>query len=133
MIEARHRSGFTLLEVLIAFAILMVALGLLLPAFSTMLDHSAKAAEEARAAALASNLLDRVGADLPLSDGTSAGEAEGYGWHLAITPLGAEEDRLNWPSGAHRVEVTIEWRSAGRVWSESFATIRLGPKPPAVP
>ena len=122
--------GFTLLEVLVAFAILLLALGVLMPQFALTLDRSARAAEEARATALARDLIDRVGADLTLVDGRLDGAEEGFGWHVAITPWGTDDDRRNWPAAAHLVEVTIDWRAAGRVMSERFRTIRLGPKTP---
>jgi hypothetical protein len=84
-----------------------------------------------RATALAQTILDRVGADLPLADGQLDGEAEGYGWHLVIRRHGTDDDQRNWPASAHEVEVTIAWRSAGRVQQERFQTLRLAPKPSA--
>ncbi|HLY59101.1 MAG TPA: type II secretion system protein [Stellaceae bacterium] len=121
--------GFTLLEVLVAFAILLLAVGVLLPLFSGTLDQSARSEEEARAASIARSLLERVGTELPLADGTLSGETEGYGWRLAIEPLGSSDDRASWAEAAHRVDVTVEWRAAGRVRRESASTIRLGPRP----
>jgi len=121
-------QGFTLVEVLIAFAILLLALGALLPVYSEMIDHAARAAEEGRATALAQTILDRVGADLPLADGRVDGESEGFGWHLVIRSHGTDDDQRNWPASAHEVEVTIAWRSAGRVQEERFQTLRLARK-----
>jgi general secretion pathway protein I len=125
------RRGFTLIEVMVAFAILMLALGTLLPVFGQMLDRGARGQEEVRAAALAQSLLDRVGADLPLTDGRTDGEAEGFGWHLLIRPHGNSEDQANWVATAHEVELTVAWHVGGRVREERFSTIRLGPRPAA--
>lgn len=121
--------GFTLLECLVAFAVLLLALGLVMPLFGEVLDHSARAAEEAEAASLARAILDRVGVDLPLADGSREEDEAGFRWRLAIAPYGSDEDRQGWPAGAHRVTVTVAWRAAGRERDLTLSTLRLGPRP----
>lgn len=71
------RRGFTLLEVLIALAILSLALGALYQGYALSLRQEAVAEREEAATALAQSLLARVGADMPAGTGQTAGVTEG--------------------------------------------------------
>ena len=88
-------SGFTLLEVLIAFVILSLTLAAVLSALSTGL-RSLGSAEEAELAVLrAQSKLEAIGSSAPLAATRSEGEfADGTGWQVVIEPYDdhTEED-----------------------------------------
>lgn len=124
--SGQGERGFTLIEVLIAFAILAVSLGFLMHVIANVLSRTAEADLRSGAVQLSQTLLDRVGVDLALVDGTRDGDSGSrYHWRLKIDPYGDADDRLNWPVAAHQITVTVSWGDNG---SLSLSTLKLGPK-----
>jgi general secretion pathway protein I len=130
---SRPQSGFSLLEVLVAFAILAVSLGVLIQIFSRASMAAVVASQYSRAVSLAESRLAAVGAAIPLKPGATSGEPEdGIAWELAIVPatdiqpetgLGAAQSP---PAIPYRVTVTVLWEDAGRVRRLALSTLRLG-------
>jgi len=87
--SARAQRGYTLLEVLIAFALLAIGLGLLLAILSGGVHSVANASASTQATLYAESLFDTLGADQRLQAGRSAGSFENgrYRWTLDITPF----------------------------------------------
>lgn len=86
-VSARSRGrGFTLLEVIIAFAVLALALTLLLGTLSGSAREVRASADAGRAAMHAQSLLDQVGVGEALRPGSRDGEFEDgrYRWNLSI-------------------------------------------------
>lgn len=82
-------GGFTLLEVLVALAILALALAAVLGAVADSLAGADRAQALLRATLAAQALLDGAGLDRPLHPGRHSGIApDGAGWSLEITPAG---------------------------------------------
>lgn len=123
--ERRPESGFTLLEVLVAVAILAVALTALFQAFAGGLGGARHAEAATRAGLIARSLLDRVGADLPLVQGVRQGDAsDGYTWSLGISPRRDQKGaRVNSPLELYDVEATVIW---GKGQSVTLYTVRSG-------
>lgn len=122
-------SGFTLLEVMVALAILAVAMGVILQLFSTGLKGGRLAERRAVAALLAQSKLAAVGVESPLEEGQSEGRFErDYRWRVAIAPY-QEQGRETLPEGgpaAYEVVVTVSWGDPDRAESSlSLATLRL--------
>ena len=69
-----RQGGFTLLEVLVALAILGVAMVATLQALSGGLESTRRAKATAEALLLARSLLDQVGTEVPLVAGTTTGD-----------------------------------------------------------
>jgi len=112
----RGEAGFSLLEVLVAFTILALSLGLLMQSFSTSMRGLRLSEEYTKATMLAESTLAQVGISLDLKVGELRGEAaDGFHWRLTVQPYVA-------PSGApltgalipYLVEVTVSWSEAGR-------------------
>jgi general secretion pathway protein I len=124
----REEAGFTLLEVLVAFAILAVALAGMLQAFGGGLDtvRRTEAANESWSAAR--SLLERVGTELPLEAGQRSGTDEaGFAWTVAIRPRKSALDQVkvhDRPYGLFEVTVTVSRAGAP---AASLQTIRLAP------
>jgi type II secretory pathway pseudopilin PulG len=93
-------SGFTLLEVLVAFAVLVVMIVPLLQVFGGGLGSTETARAYATAALLARSKLAEVGAEEALEEGETTGTFEGYQWRRTISRSEltmAEADDRNQP------------------------------------
>ena len=83
--------GFSLLEILVAFTILVLAMGILMQIFSRGVNNAGLADLYAKATILAESKLATVGIEAPLQDGNSTGQFELGGsdrfqWQLQIGP-----------------------------------------------
>jgi len=83
------QRGYTLLEVLVAFALLAIGLGLLLAILSGGVRAVANASDSTQASLYAESVLDTLGADQRLQPGRSTGVYENgrYRWTLDVTPF----------------------------------------------
>jgi general secretion pathway protein I len=124
-------AGFTLVEIIVALAILSISLGLLLNVISSGMWRSSQAQNLSEANSLAQSLLARVGADLPIEPTQRVGEfASGFRWRLSIEPYGSSVDREQWPTGAYMVTAQVLWGAdQANERSVTLSTLRLGPKP----
>jgi general secretion pathway protein I len=119
-------AGFTLLEVLVALAIVALALAVLLPTLSESLVTGRSAAAELAATVEAETLLARVGADIPLVDSVLSGEDGGLAWTIEIGPWAAGDPaRLSGGLAAHRVVVSVTWPGRLRPRTLRLDTLRL--------
>jgi general secretion pathway protein I len=96
-------AGFTLVEVIVALAILALSLSVLLGAISNTAWRSAQAEKLVRAGLLGQSLLARVGTEIPMREGETIGEfSGGFRWRLIAQPyedsVARTERRL---AGAH--------------------------------
>ncbi len=128
-----RRGGFTLLEVLVAFAVLAVALGVAFEIFATGLRGARSADALTRAVLAAESRLAGVGIETELTPGETEGEADnGMLWRIDIReqqPEEGEEDQLETPSAAVLLDitVTVRWRDVGGEQSFVLRTSRLAP------
>ena len=90
--------GFTLIEILIAFAILAVSLAVLFQSFSTSLDAVTRTERATSAVLLARSTMDRVGPEIPLISGKHSGDGEGgLAWRVSLAPAAADMCRaVHW-------------------------------------
>ena len=124
----RQQAGFSLLEVLVAFAILALSLGVLLQIFSQALNTTSLGEHYSRAVALAEAKLAAVGLDVPLEAGEYGGEPEdGMDWIIAIEPYQPQD----WlaedpPLQPYRVTVVVSWPGLRGTRRVNLSTLRLG-------
>ncbi len=130
MNKAPHQqSGFTLIEVLVALAILGISLAVLLHIFSESLDRARESQNEIAASAIAQSLLADAGPSMPLVTGDTEGKtADGYAWRLHIEPYGTEDDRRAWKMNALFLTVTVGWKDGSKTRTMSLTTMRAVPK-----
>ncbi len=125
----RRSGGFTLLEVLVAFTVLAISLGVLFEIFSTGMRASRSAEEYTRATLLAESKLAAIGIEGTLEEGETTGEyGDGYAWRVAIRPYRldeAEAEGVAPPIEAYEVVVTVAWGQGSRERSVSLTTLRL--------
>jgi general secretion pathway protein I len=104
----KGNGGFTLLEVLIAFAILAMALAALFQAFSQGIHGSRIAEERAIAIMLARSKLTEVGKSIPLEEGELADEfSNGFVWRLIISATDNSEFGLGDTAGLQIFDVRV--------------------------
>lgn len=115
-----NARGFTLLEVLVASAIVAVAVGAALEALSSGLDGARRAAAATERALLARSMIDSVGAEGALEAGATEGALEGGGaWRVSVARI---DDGAG--PGLWRIDVALEGGGAPPV---SLSTLRIGP------
>ncbi len=122
----RRAGGFTLLEVIVAFTILSIALVGLLQAFATGMHGLGAAQASATAVMHARSKLDEVGEVIPLEDSEQSGEYDdGYRWEVRITRVEEDADAgvLEPLAIPFDVEVTV---TDPRGSAFTLNTLRLG-------
>ena len=106
-------KGFSLLEILIAFSILALSLGILLRIFSGGVTTAAVAEEYTNAVQIAETLMAKTGAEIPLRSHESSGVIdEKYNWLLRISPYnlqGMNADIKTWGAELYKINVTVDW------------------------
>lgn len=127
----RGEQGFTLIEVLVALAILGVSLAAIYQAFGTGLRNDRQARLYEEAAALAEARMAQVGTELPAAAGRWSGEEGDLRWSLIVQP--AEDEPLQvQPSLLRLMEVTVEvfWPQRGGESGIALSSFRLAAQPP---
>lgn len=119
-------GGFTLVEVLVAFAIAALGLAGLFEIFATGLRNAGASEAFARAVMLAETRLAAVGVEQPLEAGESYGDlGEGYSWHTVIAPY--YEKDMNTAIETFVVSVTVSWGAdTSPPTAVTLQTLRLG-------
>lgn len=127
MAEASHRRGFSLIEAVVALALLAIVLGGALAAAGGSLGVAERGRRDVAMAALAESLLERVDLDLAVDAAVEEGRLGPYRWRLERTPATVE------PAGRRTgPRSPVLWRIAARVEDGGgagleLATLRLGP------
>lgn len=119
-------KGFSLVEVLAAFSILAMSLGVLLALFSGGLRNTGIAHEYSRAVTLAESKLAEVGVTEPLAPGERQGAFDGqYRWRTQVAEYIDGGGRAPEPLQAYRVTVRVSWEGAQGDRSVALSTLRL--------
>lgn len=133
-------AGFSLLEVLVAFALLAAGLTLLLGALSAAARNVGQAEQRTRAVLHAESLLASAGVDAPLQLGQRSGSWEqgGYRWTLQVQPyveararaaaVTASDDAAATGPQLVQLELRVSWDGA-RAGDLQWRTLRLLPAP----
>lgn len=120
-------GGFTLLEVLVALAVLAITAGFAFRAFSSAMASLNRSERSQMAASLAQSMLDRVGRDIDLRPGDADGRTkDGFVWHLHMTPYDTLAGCVTDPGlQAIVVQVSVGWSEAGRADQVRLSSLRL--------
>ena len=129
-----RQGGFSLIEILVAFSIMALSLGVLLRIFAGGGHIAATADEYSRAILTAESMMASVGVDLPLRPGVQSGElADGYRWDLNVTPYPFDPALLggqNLGFKPYWVELTVEWGDESDPRAFNLTSLRLIPDNP---
>lgn len=129
----RGERGYTLIEVIVAFAVLALALTLLLGILSGATKQVRWADEAGRAALHAQSLLDQTGVGEALQPGHKDGEFEDgrYRWSLEVEPYrdpSAQQGPQPVDPGAPqllRLELLVQWGEGGPRQRLQLQSLRL--------
>lgn len=127
----RRARGYTLIEVIVAFAILALGLSYLLGTLSGASRQVRDAGDAGRAALHADSVLETYG-NVP-KEGSHAGEFEGgrYRWRLTVTPWQDSTPRAGPrrtdPNGPRMMQLQLEikWGDGGPRHRLQLSSLRL--------
>ncbi len=125
-------SGFTLIEVLLAFVVFALSFSVVLEIISGSMRNTVRARQYTEVALITQSVMDRVGLDIPLEQSVRAnGESGVYRWELQISPFAATPDTtrsvdLGELTGIDLLEVEfiISWGDIAREQSIRFSTVK---------
>jgi len=121
--------GFTLLEVLVAFSIFTVSLGILFQIFSKGTRAAILSDEYTRAVFIAQSRLASSGIEGDLDDGEYSGKENSiYHWTTTIrTHDDSDVLRSIYRLSEREIEVIVNWNSRGKERSVKLNTLKLIP------
>lgn len=112
------------MEILVAFAILSLSLGVIFQLYSTSLTGASKSDLHSKAAIIATNQLARVGTDVALEEGMYSGEAiEGFRWSMRIESYSLSDGELQGVD-PFRVSVKVT-REGDEAFAYTLTTMKL--------
>ncbi|APV49625.1 hypothetical protein BWI17_08015 [Betaproteobacteria bacterium GR16-43] len=136
--RSRAQSGFTLLEVVVAFVVLALVMAAVFEVFNAALVRTADQADRSEALAIAQSRLQATGSDGNLKEGDSMGESADrrFRWTTSVK-------RFDEPGPAtgggipmqaiymlFQVEARVAWVGPdGKERDLRIATMALGPRP----
>lgn len=117
------QRGFSLLEVMVAFSIMAMSLGLLYRITGSSALQVGSVQQHEQAMALAASVLDTVPA-VPEQGIARSEEAAGYAWAIATRPWPTQYDALGRVPRLHEVQVTVSWQDGERTREFTLTTLR---------
>ena len=136
LIRNRQRStGFTLLEVMLAFVIFALSFATVLEIMAGSMRSVGRASEDTEVALFAQSMMDLVGTEIPIEEGGYSGTGmDRYEWEMGISlydsggetgdeGMGTQE--LADLSGIelYRVDLYVDWETGRRQREMHFSTI----------
>lgn len=126
------QRGYTLIEVVVAFALLALALSLLLGAMTNATKQVKLSDEYGRAALHAQSLLDQAGVGEALAPGHKQGELEDgrYRWELDVSPwrdpaAPPKQEQLLGAPQLMQLELVLRWGEGGPRQTLAIRSLRL--------
>ena len=135
------QRGFSLLEVLVAFTILALSLGVLMQIFSGSLRNADVTRDQAQAVALAQSLLASAGVEATLVPGESTGVLDDrLRWLLRVSPFvpeprPGETEAVRSPLSLDlwEVAVRVAWGGDSRLAERALTLTTLRVQPATTP
>lgn len=124
----KKQQGLTLLELLVAFAIMALSLGMLYRIMGGGVRSAGDIERFQRAAVLAQSLL-ALRDTVPEGGWQQAGESAGYQWRIQSEPYATGLVGPTIPL-LHEVGIAVTWMDDGRLRSLNLTTLRPQRKPP---
>ena len=135
--SGRGAAGFSLIEVLVALAIVGLGLAAAAGMLGTGLQGHSAARDVAAARAFAEDLIAQTGITGKLAPGATHGNFAGrFAWERTVAPFtdpAADADRFLKTRTApplYRITVEVTWEDGRRRREIALSTLQLGPIPP---
>lgn len=125
------QHGFSLLEVLVAFSILALALAALFTLFGSGVRSTAVARDYQQALLVAESRLAYLQGIAAQSLKAESGQGEtpdGYLWRSEVSPL-EQEAPVVAGVALYQLAVQVSWQEGGHSRQIDLTTLRLGPTP----
>jgi len=129
MHRCKKMQGYSIIEVLVAFSILAMALSVLSRIFSTGLNNVGVESQYSLAVLVAESKLASPGVSEPLRPGRSEGsEAERFSWSRMVAEYSEPDQQLTNNIGLrpYRIIVDVKWSGKRGSRQVQLETIRLG-------
>ena len=111
--QVNKQKGFSLLEILIAFSILALSLGILLKIFSAGVNTAVVAEDYTAAVQIAESLIAKTGVETTLQADQSSGlENEKYHWLIEVSPFEFNPENVDTTTikaVLFKVKVIVSW------------------------
>ncbi|MCB1866436.1 MAG: prepilin-type N-terminal cleavage/methylation domain-containing protein [Chromatiales bacterium] len=129
-LRGAREGGFTLLEVVVAFAVAALSIGIIYQIYASGLRATAMAEEYTRAAMLAEAALAQTGIEEPLVEGDLELESPDEAFRLERSIEAVEIEEPDGLAGVelqqmYRVVVTARWEAGGKPREVRLETLRL--------
>lgn len=119
-------GGFTLLEVLVALAILGASLSVIFGVYATVMDRTRNQRLQHEAHTLCASLLERARATGTDDSGDVFGTTpNGLNWRVRTTNYAASEQQPNSDYIPVMITVTVSWSDHGRDVTRTLSTLKL--------
>ena len=128
MCPRKRSRGYTLVEVLVAFMIMALALTVLLRIFSSGVRSVGVASAYAQAVLIGESRLATAGIDEGLAPGETSGvEGDGFHWTRRVTTYEPSVEYATHVKGtrAYFVTVTVTWPNGEKERSINLSTVKL--------
>ena len=124
--RATRASGFTLLEVIAAIALLAIAFTVLMRVAGGAIRLGENAADHSEAALWARSLLDTAFANQPVRPGSTSGRFDQrFRWRLEVAPWRPAPPAAQVPLQLYQLDLEVLWGPAVHPHSAHFRTLRL--------
>jgi general secretion pathway protein I len=122
---ARGSAGFSLLEVLVATALMGLVLVVLLQVLTTALRAQEASLKQSQAVLVAEKVLQEYSGDPTLTAATYQGREGPYAFQVRLTPqYDFSHPQVPGKVISALIQVTVSWQEQGRVKSLELQTIR---------
>lgn len=125
--QYKQQQGFSLLEILVAFSILAMSLGVLFQIYSRGIQTTALASDYTNAVIIAQSQLAAIDELETLELTEEQGSTEqGIEWHLRISAYDGEDNSIfNERYELVNVEVEVNWQTLGKPRSFMLKSLRI--------
>lgn len=125
-----RQAGFTLIEVMAAFAMFALLFGMMMQILSTSLGNTRRASDFTQATLWAQSKLDVLGLEAMIVPGNSSGDFdERFSWEMEITEDAVFDEALvdpeQLPLALYRVSLTVRWEGQREVVFDTWRSVDI--------